>query len=127
MSIDGEIVEITTTIDDYAPAIMSINATVDGKIWVLSSRGNREQPEGIQQSYDIYDTEGHFREVVRLAVNLDDEQDRLYQLTDGRWILLRNIRAAMEGMYGVPSEDDDEEPAEEDQALEIICLRGVDQ
>lgn len=127
MTINGEFVEITTTIDDYEPAIMSIMASANDQIWVLSSRGTREQPEGVQRSYDVFDTEGHYREVVRLVVELDDREDRLYRLADGRWIILHNIRSAMESMYGVPSEDDTDESTEEDDALEIVCLRAVRQ
>ena len=119
MSINGEMVEIRSTVDDFAPAIEDIQITDDGWMWVLSGRGSREEREGILRSYDVFDGEGMFVEVVHLAVEIDEDQDQLHLLDDGRWILLRNITAAMGAMYGVG----DDEGA--DELLIIVCLQGV--
>jgi len=125
MSINGETVEIQTKVDDYDQAIRSLETAVDGRIWVLSGRGTHEQPEGILRTYDVFDTEGHFREVVLLAGEMDEKEDRLYWLADGRWVILRNIRSALSAMYAQFRDDTAEEelPVGE-AALEVVCLRA---
>ena len=127
MRINGEPVEIQSKVDDFAPAIATIETGADGNIWVLPSHGTREQTEGVFRTYDIFDADGHFQEVVRLAVDIDDEKDRLHRLADGRWIILRNIISALESMYADYREDATEELSTEEEALEIVCLRAVAQ
>ncbi len=78
------------------------------------------------RTYDVFDADGHFREVVRLGCDLDREQDRLQRLDDGRWIFLRNIAGALRSMFAAYREETDaEEDEEEAEPLEIVCLRAA--
>ena len=123
MSINGEIVKLRSTWAEFAPAIDRLEITDDGRIWVLSGRGRQEEREGILRSYDLFDAEGRFTEVVHLALEIDKDRDMLHHLNDGRWILLRNLVTAR----SAEDDADDEAAAEEgeDEPLEIVCLREV--
>ncbi len=125
MSVNGETVQLDCDLQDCHPAIDGIEAAVDGGIWVQNGRDNHNLPEGIVRTYDVFDAEGHFREVVHLAGDLDRNMDRLYRLADGRWLLLRNITAARRAMnaafHGGADAVDEDEDAE---PLEIVCLRA---
>lgn len=115
MSINNEIVQLRSTIDDFDPAIEGLHVASDGRLWVMSSHGRRPEREGVVRSYDVFDTEGRFVEIAHLAVALDEDRDQLSPLGDGRWILLKNLYTSR----------DDEEQAEDpatDWPLEIICL-----
>jgi hypothetical protein len=115
MSINGEIVRLRATIDDYDPAIEGLHVAADGRLWVMSSHGRHPEREGVARSYDVFDADGRFVETVHLAVTVDEDRDQLSPLGDGRWILLKNLYT---------SRDDDDQPEDlaEDRPLAIICL-----
>lgn len=118
MSINGEVVRLQSNFDDYAPAIESLAIAADRRLWVLSGNGRRPEREGILRSYDLFDAEGRFVEVVHLAAEIDEDRDRLIDLHDGRWIVLENL-------FGAWRDDDQDEAADDDRPLRILCLKGA--
>ncbi len=55
----------------------------DGRLWVLSSRGLREQPAGIHSTWDVFDQTGHFEKTVAIACEGVGVRDM-----GGIWVLL---------------------------------------
>ena len=49
------------------PDITALHAAPDGSLWVLTSRGTREQPEGIHSTWDVFDAAGDFTGQVAFA------------------------------------------------------------
>jgi len=125
MSIGHEVVEIDVTVEDFDPAITAIETAFDGNIWILSGNGTHDLPEGIYRSYDVFDPQGHYLEVIHLAAALDDHVDALIRLSDGRWVIIKNIWPALASMYGVSEDDENEQAEDEDAPLKVICLHPV--
>jgi hypothetical protein len=122
MNINGEIVELDSEFLPTAPAILGIRALDDGTIWVLNGHGTRGLETGIARSYDVFDAEGRFLEVVDIAVDYDRESDGLTLLDDGRWVLFRNLSTAWDAMSGEGDDSAEAGVSAEDTPLEIICL-----
>jgi hypothetical protein len=129
MTINGEVVQVRCSLEDCAPCIASIEAADGGAVWVLSGHGGHGEPAGVARSYDVFDADGRFQQVVHLICDMDPDEDRLTRLADGRWILLRNHQAVTRAMFAT-GRDDEAAEAEgggdgEDESLEIVCLRAV--
>ena len=122
MNINGESVKLDCDFLDTAAAIEDIHILDDGTMWVKNGHGDESDLAGVVRSFDVFDADGQFVEVVHLELDMDDDNDVLYPLDDGRWILVENLAAAWDGMYGTGDEAD-EDPGE-DAAVEIVCLRG---
>ncbi len=95
--------------------IQTLHARDDGTLWVLTSTGNIDQPEGVIGGYDVFDKEGRYARRVTLKGQGDptiDGQffvgDRLFVVTD--WL---NALMALQGGAGpMTEEDEDAEPME---------------
>lgn len=114
-------VEIETSFEETEPDITSLRIAEDGSLWVLSSRGAREQPEGTMLTYDVFDPEGHFTEQVAVVCPGDGVQDGLIFAGEDRVIQIIGFQDAIETMQrqGASAADEEEEPA----PMEIVCYR----
>jgi len=115
--VNGQRIQLETEIEDRAPAILRTWVSPAGELWVLGSRGDREQAEGVFVTFDVFDEEGIFVRQVALACPGDPRNDRLLLLDDGRFVLIRNFTDARDGMFGGDGEAEGEEAP-----LEVICL-----
>ena len=124
---DGEL-EPRKTILDTEPALHRIQVARDGRIWVQSCDRQRDLPAGVHCRYDVFDAAGHLEKEVRIAYPVDRDRDMFTMLDDGRFVLFRNVRSALDAMYaGVESRADENEAklAEVDEAdlvLQVILL-----
>ncbi len=126
MTIDGEFIPLDCDLQDRHAAIGGIEAGLGDGIWVRNGRDEHDLPAGIIRSYDVFDGDGNFREVVRLAGEMDKDADRLYHLADDRWILLRNIAAARRAMFATYNAKKKATGEVEDiRPLQIVCLQPV--
>jgi hypothetical protein len=113
--------QATTNIEKTEPDVGSIHLGEDGSIWVLNSRGIRNQPEGIMVTYDVFDSDGHFRKEVQIACEGDGVRDGLFFLPQNRVILVTGfVDAVLAQMGGGDAELD--EGAEEPMPMEIVCF-----
>jgi hypothetical protein len=87
-------------VESTEPDVRSLRVAADGRLWVLSSRGYRDQPEGIMETYDVYDPAGHFVQQVAIACNGDGQQDGLFFASEklavrvtGFWDALLSLQA----------------------------------
>ncbi len=111
-------------IEDNAKDVETIHVRDDGSIWVLSSGGSRDNPDGSLGTFDVYNKEGQFVKNVTLMGDgdpLDDSymfvKDRVYVVTD----LFQAIMVA-QGATGLYDEDEDEEA--EPMAVRCYKLEG---
>jgi sugar lactone lactonase YvrE len=120
--INGRRMDIEKKIEDYEPDIARLQVTDDGFLWVLSSRSTREQPEGIFQTYDVFDSEGHFVKQVAVACEGNGQDDGLMMLGDDRVIVIKGMIAALRSMFSRGTEETSDAD-EQIEPLEVVCYR----
>ncbi|MFH1756398.1 MAG: 6-bladed beta-propeller [Candidatus Latescibacterota bacterium] len=99
--------------------IQRIYPRKDGTIWVLSSRGAFDAPDGAIATFDIYDSEGKFVRQVTLEGEDSFTKDGFHFVKD-RFYVVTGLRSARRAMYGGDSEDEDD-IAEDEEPMGIIC------
>jgi len=111
-------------VEDTEPAISSLRVDETGQLWVLSSRGDRNQPEGILCSYDVFARQGQYVQRIQVVCPGDTRQDRLVFLGNGLVIQITDLTDALNVMRGRldPTNEDSEEDTE-GAPMEIICYR----
>ncbi|MCP4549798.1 MAG: hypothetical protein GY835_25365 [bacterium] len=95
----------------------------DGTLWVLSSRGLREEQEGVLLSYDIFDRGGKFIRQTAIVCEGDSFYDCLFWINDDLVVLVKGGLAAMVAQFGggTALDSDEEEPTPQ----EVICYRVI--
>lgn len=91
-----------------------------GNLWVLPSRGTREQPDGVVATFDVFTPDGVFDRQVRIACEGDGSRDGVFLLGADRVLIVRGFVDAMATMFGGgggEAEADDDEAA----PMELIC------
>lgn len=111
--------DVDTKIEDTEPDITSIRVADDGTVWVLTSRGTHDQPEGVMMTYDVFDPEGHFIKQVMVQCEGDGVKDGLIFGGDDRVILVTGFIDAALSLQGGSSPDLEE--GEEPPPMEVIC------
>lgn len=121
MVINGR--EVPKVISDHDPVITRLWVDDDGQLWVLHSRSTREQPEGILQTYDVFDPDGHFIFEAATACPGDPLDDGLFLLGDDRAVRVKGMIGAAVSSIGLGqgSDDSDDEAA----PLEVIFYNIV--
>ena len=101
------------------PDIGALRIGPDGNLWVESSRGGREQPEGIFFTWDVFTPDGHFVEQVAARCEGDGENDMMLWTANGAIQVTGFIDAilSLQGGGGTGDEDEDEEA----EPMEVIC------
>lgn len=95
-----------------------------GSLWVLPSRGTREQPEGVMVTFDVFDAAGSFDHQVQFVCpDGDGTRDSLFLLDDERVLLIKGYLDASAMMLGGAVEENEGEEAE---PMELVCYRRVE-
>jgi hypothetical protein len=106
-------------LEDTEPAITRLMVDEKGFLWVLTSRGVRDRPDGIMAAYDVFDTGGRFVRRIEVACAGDGRFDDLFFLGDDRLLLITGAYEAAMALRGIPLvRDETAEPG----PMEIICL-----
>ncbi len=100
------------TITDTEPDISAVRVFADGSVWVQTSRGTREQDDGVLMAYDVFDAQGVFTHQARIISEGDGQQDLLYLVDDKRVVLVRNFLNTLMSSMGAETGDDEAEPME---------------
>lgn len=108
---DGERIQFDRIVEDYDECIRRLFAAADGSLWVLTPHGATGQPDGIFETWDVFDVEGHFRR--RVSVPLGNEMHTGITFFPNPDLLV--------AVKGAGDQIVDEEA--EDEAVEIICYR----
>lgn len=107
------------------PDIGGLQIGPDGNLWVTSSRGGYQQPEGILSTYDVFSPEGHFIKQVQVRCPGDGLEDALFFTPDGGAVQVTGftsaVRSLQQGGAGAAPEEDEDEAA----PMEVICYKGI--
>lgn len=94
----------------------------DGNLWVLPSRGTREQPAGVLATFDVFTPDGVFDRQVQMACEGTGEKDGVFLLGTDRVLVVKGFVDAMATMFGGGVDTvDGQEPA----PMELVCYRIV--
>jgi hypothetical protein len=107
------------TINDNCKDIENVYVRDDGSVWVLTSGGAREKPEGALGVFDVYNKDGQFVRNVTLQ-GTGDPLDDLYVFVKNRFYVVTDfLQAAMvaQGVQGLYDEADEAAP------MAVICYK----
>jgi hypothetical protein len=107
-------------VSDYDPDVSNIYPREDGSLWVLTSRGVRDCPDGSLGVFDVFDAAGHFVREVTLLGEGDPISDGFYFLGDRLYVVTDQLEANIAsrgGRKGSAEAVDEEEP----EPSAIIC------
>jgi hypothetical protein len=104
--------------------ILDIRVDRQGQVWVLPSRGIREQEKGIHSTWDVFDGTGTFSRQVAFICEGDGQKDALFFPGGELAVLVKEHSEAMFAFRGRGADNplDDEEDVEA-LPLEVICYR----
>jgi hypothetical protein len=106
----GERVRIHVEVEEFAPAVTELLVRDDGSLWVLPGSGEADQPDGVMQTYDVFDAQGRFERQLAFACEGVSLLDRLIFFAPGRVALIRGAADARQNMFGGGPDDADETP-----------------
>jgi len=82
--------KLSDTESDICWLNRGIQVDNEGQLWVLPSRGIREQPDGIMATFDVFDTAGVFDHQVQVVCpEADGAEDAVILLGDGRALVIK--------------------------------------
>jgi hypothetical protein len=99
--------------------IQRIYPRSDGTLWVLSSRGSLDVPDGTLGIFDVFDGQGRFLRRVTLEGDGSIERDGYFFVGD-RLYVVTSLVSARRAMYG-GGEGEEEEEEEEVEPMAVIC------
>lgn len=111
------------TISRTEPDIRALRIGPDGNLWVETSRGGVEQPDGVFFTWDVFDPDGHFVRQVSAACPGDGDRDMMIWTADGAVQVtgfMDAVQSLQAGGAGAAADDEDAAP------MEVICYRAVD-
>jgi hypothetical protein len=115
---ENRVPNATYEISDFHRTIEQLYVRDDGSLWVLSSTGSRERPDGVVGVFDVFDAEGRFVRQVALQGEGDPLEDGYFFVGDRFFVVTGFLDAAM-AAQGAALEEDEEEPL----PMEVICYR----
>jgi len=113
-------------VEPTEPDIARMHVTDDGRLWVLTSRGLRDQPEGVHSTWDVFDNTGRFDQTVAVQCEGVGLRDRLFFAGENMVVLVKQYADAVKAFRGRNSEDEEADEEEiEVLPLEVICYRII--
>jgi 6-bladed beta-propeller protein len=91
--------------------LTGIQLGADGNIWVSSARSVLDQSEGILQTLDVFDPDGHFIRQMAMKCPGDGEEDIVIMPTMDTAIQVTGFQSALAALQGGGAEiEEDEDP-----------------
>jgi len=123
-------------VPEFAQDILRVVARADGELWVLSSRGLDDCPEGHLGIFDVYDDRGRFVRTLSLAADYDKDNDR-FQIFGDRLFVFKEAQNAPDRTYtggagggggmvmvvAGRNQDEDDEGDVDSEPYEVVCYR----
>ena len=111
-------------VEPTEPDILQVRADDEGRIWVLPSRGIREQATGIHSTWDVFEPDGRYREQVAVRCEGRGLQDALFFAGNDIVILVKEHADAMAAFRGSGGEESSDGETDADvRPMEVICYR----
>lgn len=124
-AMSGMNIEVTIDVEKTDPVVAYLHRGMrvadDGSLWVLSSRGYREQPDGVMATFDVFNPEGHLVKEVAVECEGDGTHDALFFPAGDTVVLVRGYLDALAAMFGRGTPISEE--GEEARPMEVICYR----
>lgn len=105
--------------------ILDMRAGTDGRLWVLPSRGIKDQPAGIHSTWDVFAADGTYTETVSIPCGGDGSHDTVFFAGQDLLVLVKEHAEAMQAFRGRSREDGETESDLEARPLEVVCFRIV--
>jgi hypothetical protein len=109
-------------VEDNAKDIESIHIRDDGSIWVLTSNGSHDYPDGSLGVFDVFDKNGQFVREVTLNGDGDAQDDYYLFVKDCFYVVTDFLQAALVAQGATGLYDDEEEA--EPMAVRCYKLEG---
>lgn len=104
------------TIAETDPSVTRIMCNPDDQtIWVLTPRGNHDQPDGILEAWDVFDREGQYVRRVTIPLGHEIRDGACHLVGGGQLVVVRGTGSSFDG------EDAEVEDDLEIEPLEVIC------
>jgi sugar lactone lactonase YvrE len=100
---------------DTEPDLTALHCRPDGRLWVGTSRGDRDRPAGVFTTFDEFDANGRFARRVAFAGPGDPQRDAFFLIGADHAAIVVGSLDAYQAMQGVTGEEDEEIPA-----LEVV-------
>ncbi len=98
--------------------IADLQVMPNGELWIRSSKGMRNLPDGVGSIYDVFNTDGVFDRQVALHGDFDPERDLVRMIGQDRFVVVLSAGASYLNSMGVSGDGESEEEA---QLIEVIC------
>ena len=119
MIINGERVVPDAVIEDHATCITAIHVMDDGMVWVRNGHGSHDQPDGVFQTWDVFDADGNFVRQVSLTCDGNVRDDGFFFLNNDTVLLSRGMRSSWLGMFGGSGGDEEDSSP----VSGVVCYR----
>jgi len=113
--------DVDVVVERTVRDILELRTDATGRLWVLPSRGIKDQPEGIHSTWDVFDPQGSFQRTVAVACEGRGGQDALFFVGEDRVVLIKAHTEAMQAFRGQGQEQDAEDI--EARPLEVVVYR----
>lgn len=107
-------------VEDAWNPVQRLFARDDGSLWVATSNGSIDQPEGVVGGFDVFDKDGRFARRVTLKGQGDPTTDGQFFVRDRLFVVTDWLNAMMALQGGAPPEGESDEEAE---PMEIISYK----
>lgn len=105
-------------VHEYNSNVEQVHTREDGSLWVVSSAGSRDNPDGSIAVFDVYDPAGRFVRQVTLMGEGDPQTDGYYFVGDRLYVVTDLLQASLTLQSGGQSfQIGDEEP----EPMSVIC------
>jgi hypothetical protein len=108
-------------ISDTARDIRAMYTRDDGTLWVMSSRGAADAPEGAFAKFDVYDRSGRFTRQETIVCSGNFEDDLIYFVKD-RLYVVKGFKSGRDAMLAAFFNSDDRNDEDnEPEPLSVVC------
>lgn len=109
-------------ISETARDIRAMYTREDGTLWVISSRGVADAPNGAFATFDVYDRLGRFTRQVSLLCGCNYEDDLICFIKD-RLYVVKEFKSGRDAMLAAFfSSDDKNDEEEKPEPLSVVCF-----
>lgn len=123
---DNQELPAKKTILDTEPMFRALQVLDGGTVWVRTCFAERDLPDGVYIRYDVFSPDGEFLKEVRIAHDVDRDEDYWQLLRDGSFLRYENARSALDAMYaGVPDDEDAEADGDTDEEPQYLIVRHL--
>jgi hypothetical protein len=107
-------------ISEWDKDVNQIFTRDDGSLWVLTSRGENDRPDGSLGVFDVFDAKGHYVRQVTLRGEGNPQEDGYFFVKDRLYVVTGFLDAAIAAQGGGT---EDTETEVEPDPMAVICYR----